>query len=142
MGLLSGLWGKRRAKILVVDDTDEIRDLIRDLLTAGGYDVTAAVDGVHGLVCFQKEKFDLVILDVNMPRMAGTELLQVIRAMPDRAKQPVIMLSAEKMLDPIYLAYEQGIIEWIPKPFAPAALLAKVAAALKAQESKMPPKKK
>jgi DNA-binding response OmpR family regulator len=136
MGFFSFLWRKRAAKILVVEDSPEIRELIRDVLTLSGYRVTTAADGLHGLACFKKEKFDLMILDYNMPRMGGSELLGLIRATPEGRKQAVIILSAEQMLDPIYKAYDHGIVEWIPKPFTAAALLAKVTAHLKA-----PPKK-
>jgi CheY-like chemotaxis protein len=67
-----------------------------------------------------------------MPRMGGSELLGLIRFMPEGRRQAVIMLSAEQMLDPIYKAYDHGIVEWIPKPFTPATLLTKVGAHLKA----------
>ena len=134
MGFFSRLWRKPAAKILVVEDSPEIQELIRDVLTLSGYEVTTAADGVQGLACFKKEKFDLLILDNNMPRMGGSELLGVIRLMPEGRKQAVMMLSAEQMLDPIYKAYDQGIVEWIPKPFTAAALLTKVVAHLKSPQ--------
>ena len=132
MGFFSRLWRKRAAKILVVEDSPEIRELIKDVLTLSGYDVTVASDGLQGLACFKKDKFDLLILDYNMPRMGGAELLGLIRAAPEGRKQAVIILSAEQMLDPIYKAYDHGIVEWIPKPFTSADLLKKVVAHLKA----------
>ena len=132
MGFFSRLWRKPAAKILVVEDSTEIRELIKEVLTLSGYEVTTAVDGLQGLACFKKDKFDLMILDYNMPRMGGSELLGVIRTLPEGRKLAVIMLSAEQMLDPIYKAYDHGIVEWVPKPFTPAALLAKVGAHLKA----------
>jgi DNA-binding response OmpR family regulator len=136
MGFLSRLWRKDPARILVVEDSAEVLDLIRDVLTLSGYAVTTAVDGLQGLACFKKEKFDLIILDYNMPRMGGSELLGLIRAMPEGREQAVIMLSAEQMLDPIYKAYDHGIVEWIPKPFTAAALLTKVGAHLKSPKKK------
>ena len=131
---LSRLWPTRAPKILVVEDNAEILDLVQDVLTASGYRVTTAVDGVKGFACFRKEKFDLLILDCNMPRMGGSELLELIRGTPEGRKQPVIMLSAERQLDPIYKAYDQGIVEWIPKPFAASVLLAKVEAHLRGRK--------
>jgi len=131
MGFFSSLWRGRGAKILVVEDNSEVLDLVKDVLAAGGYRVTTAVDGIQGLACFHKEKFDLLILDYNMPRMGGADLLGLIRAEPRGRRLPVIMLSAEQMLDPIYRAYDQGIVAWIPKPFEAAVLLTKVAAQLK-----------
>jgi len=137
MGFFSRLWRKAAPQILVVEDNTEIRELIRDVLTLNGYEVTTADDGLQGLACFKKKKkFDLIILDYNMPRMAGSELLELIRATPEGRKQAVIFLSAEQMLDPIYKAYDHGIVEWIPKPFTPGALLTKVAAHLKAPKKK------
>ena len=132
MGFFSRLLGKRRSKILVVDDDDEVRALIHDVLSAGGYEVTEAADGLNGLACFKKDRFDLLILDSNMPRMGGPELLELIRTLPEGRNQAIIMLSAERQLDPIYKAYDQGIIEWIPKPFTAGVLLTKVAARLTA----------
>ena len=132
MGFFSRLWPRRPAKILVVEDNSDVRELIRDTLSADGYRVTSADDGLHGLACFKKEKFDLLILDYNMPRMSGLELLGLIRTLPEGRKQAVIMLSAERMLDPIYQAYDHGIVEWITKPFTAGALLQKVGAHLKA----------
>jgi CheY-like chemotaxis protein len=130
MGFFSRLFGKRPAKILVVEDATDIRELIRDVLTLSGYRVTTAGDGVEGLACFKKDKFDLIILDYNMPRMGGSELLALIRTMPEGRGQAVLILSAEQMLDPIYKAYGHGIVEWIPKPFTAADLLTKVVAHL------------
>src|ERR1035437_6762690 len=131
MGLLAWLSRKRPAKILVVEDNNEVLELIHDVLSANDYQVTNAADGLQALACFKKEKFDLMILDNNMPRMTGTELLQLIRVMPEGRNQAVIMLSAEPMLNPIYKAYDEGIVEWIPKPFTAADLLTKVVARLK-----------
>lgn len=132
MGFLSRLLTRRPAKILVVEDDSDIRELLRDALSLGGYQVMIAADGLHGLACFKKEKFDLLILDCKMPRMGGSELLELIRALPQGRKQAVIMLSGERMLDPIYKAYEHGILEWITKPFTAGVLLQKVNAHLQA----------
>ena len=131
MGFFSRLLGRRPAKILVVEDSPDISELIEYALSAAGYEVTIAADGVEGFSCFRKEKFDLLILDYNMPRMGGAQLLELIRAEPEGRKTAVIMLSAERMLEPIYKAYDLGIVTWIPKPFEPADLLAKVAVQLK-----------
>lgn len=120
--------GARR--ILVVDDDPAVVDLVRDLLSPMGYAVETAGDGVQGLALYRKKKFDLLILDGRMPRVDGLELLDTIRAMPEGAKQPVIMLSAEGMLGPINKAYGLGITAWIAKPFTAKDLFAKVKAAL------------
>lgn len=130
MSFFSRFWGPRGPKILVVEDSPEIAALVKDILASGGYDATIAGDGVEGLALFRKEKFELLILDYNMPRMGGAEMLKAVRADPKGRKLAVIMLSAERMLDPIYKAYDQGIVAWVPKPFEADALLAKVVAQL------------
>ncbi len=130
MSLLSRIFKRGGQRILVVEDSPEIAALVREILESGGYDPTIANDGLQGLACFRKEKFDLLILDYNMPRMTGVEMLKAVRSDPKGRKIPVIMMSAEKMLEPIYKAYSQGIAAWIPKPFDPDVLLAKVVATL------------
>jgi CheY-like chemotaxis protein len=133
MGFFSALW-PFNPKILVVEDAPEVLSLVRDVLAAAGYRVVTASDGVQGLAAFRKERFDLVILDYNMPRMGGAELLILIRGTGRGRKTPVIMLSAEQMLDPINRAYDQGIVAWIPKPFSATVLLDKVDANLKGKK--------
>lgn len=136
MGLLESLWGRRAPKILAVDDDPMIRDLVKDLLSTQGYQVDTAEDGVQGLAKFKNGRYDLLILDCRMPRMDGTEMLDAVRATPEGKKQAVLMLSSEKMMGTIVRAFELGIIEWIPKPFASKDLLAKVIAHLNAIQKK------
>lgn len=132
MGILSSLWGERAPKILAVDDDPNVRALVKELLEANGYSVECAQDGLEGLARYKKERFDLLILDHNMPHMSGAQLLEAIRGMPEGKSQAILMLSSEKMLGPIYKAYELGIIEWIVKPFPIQAFLDKVIAHLNA----------
>lgn len=126
MGIFSNLFGGGKKRILVVDDEEANRELVKDVLSADGYSVYTAEDGVRGLEEYRKRSYDLVILDANMPKMDGFELLRMIRRTPAGRKQGVIMLSGEGMLDPITDAFAQGIIAWIPKPFAVPDLLVKV----------------
>src|SRR5262249_18182660 len=73
------------AHILLVDDSDIVRESLRRLLVDAGYVVTVAVDGVHGLELARGKRFDLVSTDVMMPRMDGYELTRALRAMPEYA---------------------------------------------------------
>lgn len=132
MSLLSRILGRRKPKILSVDDDPIVLELLQGILETEGYQVETAKDGLEGLALVKKNVYDLVILDGRLPKMSGTELLEMIRAMPEGKKQSVIMLSAEDMLDPIRKAYEMGIIEWVSKPFSPPQFLAKVRAHLNA----------
>ena len=132
MNLLANIFGQRKPKILVVDDDHNVVELLKGILETESYQVDTAADGLAGLALYKKNAYDLVILDGRLPKMSGTELLEMIRATPGGAKQAVIMLSAEDMLGPIQKAYEMGIIEWVSKPFSPEKLLTKVLGHLKA----------
>ena len=136
MSFLARVFGGRKQKILVVEDHPEILSLVKDVLMASGYQVTTAADGIQGLAKYNEDTFDLLILDHNMPRMGGSELLMLIRSQPEGKNQAVIMLSGEQMLEPINQAYDKGIVAWIPKPFSPVILLEKVAAQLKPRNLK------
>jgi len=81
------------AKILVVDDEEAVRSLIRRILQIDGHDVYFAIDGWRGLVVWNDNDFDLIILDMKMPRISGTEMLQAIRDAGDDIK--VVFCSAD-----------------------------------------------
>jgi two-component system sensor histidine kinase and response regulator WspE len=83
----------RRKRVLVVDDSLTVRELERKLLVNQGYDVTIAVDGMDGWNVIRTERFDLVVTDIDMPRMDGIELLRFIRKDPNLASIPVIIVS-------------------------------------------------
>ena len=80
-------------RILVVDDSLTVREVERKLLAAHGYDVTTAVDGMDGWNVLQRETFDLVLTDVDMPRMNGIELVRKIRQVHAYAELPVMIVS-------------------------------------------------
>ena len=83
----------RRKRVLVVDDSLTVRELERKLLTNQGYDVTIAVDGMDGWNAIRTERFDLVITDIDMPRMDGIELVTLIRKTPNLASTSVMIVS-------------------------------------------------
>ncbi len=118
----------RPTKILIIDDDVELVTLLVDYLTLENFDVKPAHTGVEGLTAMSREEFDLVILDVMMPGMSGTETLAKIR---EKWKTPVLMLTARG--DPVdrILGLELGADDYVPKPCSPRELVARMRAILR-----------
>jgi DNA-binding response OmpR family regulator len=116
-------------KILVVDDEERMRKLLRDFLTKRGYEVLEAGDGEEALDRFYADKeISLVILDVMMPKLNGIEVCREIR---EHSKVPVIMLTAKSGESDELGGFEVGADEYISKPFSPKILVARVEAILR-----------
>ncbi|MBL8923580.1 MAG: response regulator [Myxococcaceae bacterium] len=120
----------RRARVLVVEDNVELRQLFRDLLS-GTHDVLLAGDGERGLEAVRKERPDLVLSDVMMPGLSGTSLCAAIKADPALASTPVVLITARSGADAALEGYAAGADEFIEKPFHPRVLLARVQAQLR-----------
>jgi two-component system, OmpR family, copper resistance phosphate regulon response regulator CusR len=116
------LTGERN--ILLVEDEPKIADALKLGLTENGYTVVVAYDGSIGHKLFQSEKFDLVILDINLPGMNGYDLCKAIRA--DSTNIPVIMLTALSALNDKIEGYDAGADDYIVKPFEFKELVLKV----------------
>ena len=116
--------------ILVVDDEIRIRKLIKDFLVAKGYSILEAEDGEKALEVFEenKNKINLVLLDVMMPKLDGWSVLRQIR---QESKVPIIMLTARGEEQDELFGFELGVDEYISKPFSPKILVARVEAILK-----------
>ncbi|MDP6041271.1 MAG: response regulator [Candidatus Latescibacteria bacterium] len=115
------------ARILVVDDEETNRDLLRDLLQTEGHEIILAENGQQGVVAYQQNRPQLVITDILMPEMDGLELIKQIRAIaPD---QYIIALAAAGNIA-LEQALEAGANEGLDKPFHIQHLLEKVQAAL------------
>ncbi len=110
------------SKVLVVEDERDIRDLIGFTLRFAGFDVTVAEDGVQALEEVSREKPDLILLDVRMPRMSGYEACRRLKEDPATSSIPVVFLSAKGQDDEIKEGLESGAVEYIVKPFAPDEL--------------------
>lgn len=119
----------QKPKILVVDDEAGIRDLICDALSIGGFEVVSSPDGLQGLQQIREKRFDLLILDVNMPKMDGFALLEKIRA--DGSTTPVIMLSARGQKVDINQGLRLGADDYMTKPFGLEELSLRINAILK-----------
>ncbi len=114
-------------KILVVDDFSTMRRIIRNLLRDLGYNNTQeADDGATALPMLQKEKFDFLITDWNMPGMQGIDLLKAVRADAALSKLPVLMVTAEAKKDQIVEAAQSGVNGYIVKPFTAETLKEKI----------------
>ncbi|MFA6004529.1 MAG: response regulator [Elusimicrobiota bacterium] len=124
------LFGKKQTRILVADDDYMVRSLVSDVLKTQGYEVDTVEDGLEAINSVRKNPYDLVILDVHMPRMEGTEALEVIRLMPEGKKLGVIMLTSDNLAGTLIKSYELGAISYMPKPFSSAQLIGKVRAYL------------
>lgn len=124
------------ARILIVDDEADIRELVRLNLELEGHEVIEAVDGIEGAEMAVGEHPELIVLDVMMPGLDGFEVLALLKATPDPfvARIPVVMLTARTDdLDRIRGGIE-GAVRYLTKPFAPATLRAEVAGALATDE--------
>ena len=116
--------------ILVVDDEQRMRKLIKDFLVAKGYSILEAGDGEKGLEVYEenKNKISLILLDVMMPKLDGWSVLRQIR---QDSKVPIIMLTARGEEQDELFGFELGVDEYISKPFSPKILVARVEAILK-----------
>jgi two-component system KDP operon response regulator KdpE len=115
-------------RILVVDDDPQIRRVLKTTLIAQGYEIRDARNGEEALDRVREEKFDLIILDMNMPGMGGIETCQTIRATSDVA---IIMLTVRNSEADKVGALDVGADDYITKPFSLPELLARIRAALR-----------
>ena len=110
-------------KLLVVDDEQKIREVIRDYAEFNGYEVTEAEDGMSAVGLCKLNKYDLVILDIMMPKLDGFSACKEIKKIQD---VPVIMLSARGEEYDKLFGFELGIDDYVVKPFSPKELMARV----------------
>lgn len=121
--------------ILAIDDDERIRRLVEINLQRAGYRISTAADGVEGLEQIARERPDLVLLDINMPRLDGIEMLRRLRADAATATLPVILLTAKSRDEDILEGKRSGADYYLNKPFSPTELLALVREALGVSES-------
>ncbi len=119
----------KKAKILLCEDDPNLGSVLKNYLELNDYDVTLERDGRLGLAAFQRESYDLCLLDVMMPNMDGFTLAEEIRDInPD---VPLFFLSAKTMKEDIIQGYKLGADDYITKPFGIDELLARIRAALR-----------
>lgn len=111
-------------KVLLIDDELEIVELLKMRLEANDYTVVAAFDGTQGLEKAKKEKPDLIILDVGMPKMDGFTFVRELKKIADVKSTPVIVLTARDKMEDIFKL--EGVSHYLAKPFNADELLQKV----------------
>ncbi len=114
------------AKILAVDDSASMRQMVSFTLKGAGHEVVEACDGVEALRIAKGGAMDLVISDVNMPNMDGIELIAELRKLPSYKFVPILMLTTESSTDKKMQGKSAGATGWIVKPFNPDQLLATI----------------
>lgn len=112
-----------KKKILIIEDENGIRKVIRDFLSAEGFEIIEASDGQEGIDKFMEDEYDLVILDIMMPILDGWSVCRRIRKKSD---VPIIILTARGDEDDELLGFELKADDYVKKPFSPAVLVARV----------------
>jgi putative two-component system response regulator len=117
----------RRTRVLVADDTESVRALFRKLLMAEGHDVIAVADGAEALDAVEKQHPDIVLLDVQMPRLDGLEVCRRLKAEPATRLTPVVLVTGQSDMADRIKGIEAGADEFLTKPVHPHELRARVA---------------
>ena len=118
------------ARILAVDDSPSMRQMVSIALAGAGYEVEQACDGVEALALAQRSRFDLVITDVNMPNMDGITLVRELRGKANYKFVPLLVLTTEATQERKQQGKAAGATGWLVKPFNPERLLATIAKVL------------
>jgi two-component system chemotaxis response regulator CheY len=113
-------------RILTIDDSKTIRDMLMLTLADAGFEVLQAVDGQDGLDVLDREEVDVVITDINMPKMDGYEVIRQMRSNAAHKTTPILVLTTESEADKKNLARAAGATGWMVKPFDPDRLIATI----------------
>lgn len=120
----------KSGRILIVDDNEDNRDMLSRRLKHEGYEICMAADGQEALALVKTEAVDLILLDVMMPEMDGYDLLKELKANNAWRDIPVIMISALDEIESVVRCIERGAEDYLPKPFDPVLLRARIGACL------------
>ena len=141
MNVLNHLTPVSGKKILVVEDEPDIRKLVHYNLAQEKYQVIEAEDGEKALRLLQREKPDLIVLDLLLPGMSGLELCRALRERPETANLPILMLTAKAGETDRVVGLELGADDYLTKPFSPREMVARVKAILRRSEMQATPAK-
>ena len=122
---------KQRERIVIIEDEKDIRDVLQLQLDREGYRVTACGDGEQGLERVRRENPDLVLLDLMLPGLDGLEVCRRLKSDPTTQDVRIVMVSAKGEESDIVIGLELGADDYLPKPFSPRELLARVKAVLR-----------
>ena len=123
--------GAHTIRILLVDDEPDLVELVSYNLTRAGYKVASVPDGEEALDAIKRSAFDLIVLDLMLPGIQGTELCRIMRNNPKTASLPIIMLTAKGEVSDKIHGLETGADDYMTKPFSPQELIARVKAVLR-----------
>ncbi|GAA2244489.1 response regulator transcription factor [Streptomyces indiaensis] len=118
------------ACVLVADDDADIRELVAFKLTQSGHEVTAVEDGLQALQAVRELKVDIALLDIRMPGISGLDLCRQLRAAPETASLPIILITARSQEGDIEDGFAAGADDYVIKPFSPRELSSRVEAVL------------
>jgi two-component system cell cycle response regulator DivK len=113
-------------RILVVEDQEDNRRIVRDLLTSTDYEVIEAEDGAQALAAVAKQRPDLILMDIQLPVMDGYEATRRIKSDPSLSSIPIIAVTSYALSGDEEKARAAGCDDFVPKPYSPRQLLAKV----------------
>jgi len=113
-------------RVLIVDDNEDNRQILIDLLSANGFQVIEALTGADAVAIAQRETPDLVLMDIQLPGIDGHEATRRIKAIPALARTPVIAVTSYALAGDDRKARDAGCDAYITKPYSPRALLAQV----------------
>lgn len=121
----------QKKRILLIEDEEDIAALIKLQAEVSGYKLHVEVDGVNGYRAIEREKPDLVILDIMLPGQNGFDVCRKMKGNPDLRNIPVIILSAKEEELDMLLGLELGADDYVPKPFSPKVLFSRIKAVLR-----------
>jgi two-component system cell cycle response regulator DivK len=113
-------------RILVIEDQEDNRRIVRDLLTSVGYDLIEAVTGEDGITMAETQRPDLILMDIQLPGLDGHEATRRIKANPALRHIPIIVVTSYALSGDEAKAREAGCDDYVAKPFSPRVLLAKI----------------
>lgn len=113
-------------RILVVEDHEDNRHILRDLLTNAGFEMVEAVTGEQGVAMAGTHRPDLILMDIQLPEIDGYEATRRIKADPALGRIPIIAVTSYALSGDDLLAYDAGCVSYVAKPFSPRKLLAKI----------------
>lgn len=124
------MWGADVPTILIAEDDPDIRELIMFRLIAAGHEVTAVEDGQAALDALALSVPSLAVLDVMMPGLSGVDVCRALRARPETADLPILLLTARSQEADVQAGFRAGADDYVPKPFSPRELISRIDALL------------
>ena len=113
-------------RILVIEDQEDNRQIVRDLLSANGFELSEAVTGEEGVASARRERPDLILMDIQLPGIDGYEATRRIKADPELRHIPIIVVTSYALSGDDQKAFAAGCDGYVTKPFSPRLLLTKI----------------